>query len=133
MKDEINAMLEAVWPTSGVECTHVDSERAVAKLVAGERDVRPGGYLSGPAQFAVADSAFWFLVSGALGRVEPMALTSELSIRFLRPAIGDRLMAEATLDRRGSSTVVATVRVWVDDPSKPCSVAQGTYTLPREE
>ena len=29
----------------------------------------------------------------AVGRVEPMALTSELSIRFLRPAIGSVLWA----------------------------------------
>ena len=29
------------------------------------------------------------------GRIEPMALTSELSIRFLRPAVGERLLCRA--------------------------------------
>ena len=43
----------------------------------------------------MADSAVWFLVNGALGRLEPMTVTSELSIRFLRPAKGDKLYARA--------------------------------------
>jgi len=60
-----------------------------------------------------------------------MALTSELSIRFLRPAQGSMLWARATLDSAGRRNVVGTVRVWVDDrEDRAVSVAQGTYVLP---
>ena len=80
---------------------------------------------------AAADVVLWFLVFGAIDRVEPMAMTSELSVRFLRPGIGTRLFARASLDRAGRTSVVGTVRVWTDDnESKPCSAAQGTYALP---
>jgi uncharacterized protein (TIGR00369 family) len=130
--EAINGMLEALWEGAGVRCVEVGEARAVASMVPRQTDLRPGGFISGPTQFAIADSAFWFLVSGALGRVEPMALTSELSIRFLRPAVGDEIFAEATLDRLGRRAVVATVRAWTDDPTRPCAVAQGTYTLPGE-
>ena len=60
-----------------------------------------------------------------------MALTSELSIRYLRPAIGETLWARATLDKAGRRNVVGTVRVWTDDrPDKPTATAQGTYAMP---
>lgn len=130
--DDVNAMLEEYWPGAGVRCTEVGAEAASAVLTPRPQDMRPGGFISGPAQFAAADTAFWFLVSGVRDRAEPMALTSELSIRFLRPAVGDTLVADAVLERAGKSSVVATIRVWTTDPDRPCSVAQGTYVLPRD-
>ncbi len=130
--DDLNQMLDTMWPSAGVRCVELSTEHAIAERAPSPHDLRPGGYISGPAQFAIADSALWFLVSGALGRVEPMALTSELSIRYLRPALGEMVRARATLDRRGRHSVVATVQVWTDDPSRPTAVAQGTYALPRE-
>ena len=127
---DINEMLDAFWPGVAVRCVELSETHAVAQLEVEARDLRPGGFISGPTQFALADSAFWFLVSGALGRVEPMALTAELSIRYLRPATGGMLKAVASLDRLGKRSVVATVKLWTDDPERPTSVAQGTYTLP---
>ena len=60
-----------------------------------------------------------------------MALTSELSIRFLRPCIGTTLWARATIDAAGRRNVVGTVRIWTDDnEAKPCATAQGTYVMP---
>lgn len=131
--DTVNGMLEEFWPDVNVRCSKVSAEAASAVLTPRPVDVRPGGFISGPAQFAAADSAFWFLVSGVLDRAEPMALTSELSIRFLRPAIGDTLVADAVMERAGKTRVVATIRVWTTDPDRPCSVAQGTYALPRDD
>jgi acyl-coenzyme A thioesterase PaaI-like protein len=89
--------------------------------------------VSGPTQFALADAALWYLVFGAIGRIEPMALTSELSIRFLRPAQGEVMHARATLDGLGRRNVVGTVHMWCDDRRhKPTATAQGTYALPME-
>ena len=95
--------------------------------------MRPGGFISGPTQFAIADAALWYLAFGAIGRVELMALTSELSIRFLRPAIGDVLNARAELASKSRRSVVGTVWVWAgDDERRPSAVAQGTYALPSD-
>ena len=75
----------------------------------------------------------WYLAFGALDRIEPMALTSELSIRFLRPAQGETMWARAELDKAGRSSVVGTVKIWMDDrPDRLVSTAQGTYALPRD-
>ena len=128
--EEINAMLDTFWPSARIRCASVGSTWGEAKLEVAPNDLRPGGFVAGPIQFACADAAFWFMVAGALGRVEPMAMTSELSIRYLRPASGESVCARAELVRLGRSTVVANVSVWSGDPERPTAVAQGTYTLP---
>ncbi len=128
---DVNAMLREGFPGSPNLCTELGDGYAVASRVVDPAELRPGGFISGPTQFGLADAALWFLVFAAIGRVEPMALTSELSIRYLRPAVGDVLWAKATLDAAGRRNVVGTVRVWVDDrEDKPTAVAQGTYVLP---
>ena len=93
--------------------------------------IRPGGYISGPTQFSIADLALWYGVFGAVG-LEAMALTSELSIRFLRPATGTELNARADLQSVGSKSVVGSVVIWTTDLDKPTAVCQGTYALPKE-
>ena len=105
------------------------SSKPLGLNVSGETHLRPGASISGPHSF-MRDAALWFLCSSALGRVEPMAVTQELSIRFLRPAVGTRLFAEAQLERQGKQSLVASVHVWTIDESRPTAVAQGTYQLP---
>jgi uncharacterized protein (TIGR00369 family) len=129
--DSINAMVLHEFPGTGNDCTEIGRDYAVARRLVAPADLRPGGSTSGPTQFSLADAALWYLVFSAISRVEPMALTSELSIRFLRPAVGETLWARATLDRAGRRNVVGTIRLWVDDdPAATVSVAQGTYALP---
>ena len=129
--EEINALVRPEFPGSPNECAEVGDGYAVARRVVAAVELRPGGYISGPTQFAVADAALWYLVFAVIERVELMALTSELSIRYLRPAVGETLWARATLDKAGRRNVVGTVRVWTDDGTdKPTATAQGTYALP---
>ncbi len=129
--EEINALVQPAFPGSPNSCAEVGDGYAVARRVITGEELRPGGYISGPTQFAVADAALWYLVFAVIERVELMALTSELSIRYLRPAIGETLWARATLDKAGRRNVVGTVRVWTDDRThEPTATAQGTYALP---
>lgn len=127
----VNAMVRESFPGSRNECTELTATTATARLLATADDVRPGGFISGPTQFGLADAALWYLVFGALGRIELMALTSELSIRFLRPAIGDVLYGRAELASISRRSVVGSVSVWAgDNEHRPSAVAQGTYALP---
>lgn len=128
----VNRMLEEAFPGTGNTCVSLGADRALARRDVEPGVLRPGGYVSGPVQFGLADAALWYLVFGVIGRVEPMALTSELSIRFLRPAQGTTLWGEASLESAGRRSIVGSVRVWADDArDRPSSVAQGTYVLPR--
>lgn len=129
--DAINEMVTEQFPGSANRCVEIGDDYAVAAYQVTPTDIRPGGFVSGPCQFALADCALWFLAFVALGRIEPMALTSELSIRFLRPAVGDRVMCRADLEAVSRRSVVGTAHVWIDDrPDKITATAQGTYAIP---
>jgi len=126
----VNDAVSLAFPGSRARCVELGAHHAVATVATGDDDIRPGGFIAGPTQFALADAALWFLVFGALGRIEEMALTSELSIRYLRPAVGTTLHARADLAAMSRRNVVGSVSVWTVDTAKPTAVAQGTYALP---
>lgn len=128
---EINETVAELYPGTRNRCLEIGPDFAVVAVDIEESDIRPGGFISGPTQFALADCALWFLAFGALDRIEPMALTSELSIRFLRPAQGARLLCRADLESRSRRSVVGTCHTWVDgEPDRITSTAQGTYAVP---
>ncbi|MDA3015840.1 MAG: PaaI family thioesterase [Actinomycetota bacterium] len=129
--DAINAAVMASFPGSHHRCHEIGDGYAISRFTPDETSIRPGGYISGPTQFAAADAVLWYASFVALGRIEEMALTSELSIRFLRPAIGDVLWARGDVNIVTRRSIVGTVRVWCDDRSdKPTAIAQGTYAIP---
>jgi acyl-coenzyme A thioesterase PaaI-like protein len=78
---------------------------------------------------ALADVAGYALTLGHVGPVA-MAVTSSLSLHFLRACPPGRLHAEANLLRLGRRLVTSEVRLFVEDPAR--LVAQGTvvYALP---
>ncbi len=98
----INEMLAKHWPAARCACTEVGAAHATA----------------------------WFFCFGATGRIEPLALTSDLTIRFLRPARGETVFARAELNKLGRRSVVGSVTVWTEAPDAPSAIAQGTYVLP---
>jgi len=131
--EEVNDHLFAVYPAagaSGVRCDSVSDGSAVARWIFDETQLRPGRYISGPTQFMLADTALWFAVFSVIG-MESMAVTSEMSIRFLRPAQKRDLLAEATIDSVSTRRIVGTIRLWIDgSPDRPVAVAQGSYARP---
>jgi uncharacterized protein (TIGR00369 family) len=129
--DAVNAMVVEQFPGSLNRCIELGEDWAVAAYDVTPADIRPGGFVSGPCQFALVDCALWFMAFVGLGRIEPMALTSELSIRFLRPAVGDRMICRAGIEAVSRRSIVGTAHVWVDgQPDKITAAAQGTYAVP---
>ncbi len=112
------------------ECLEISGRHVVTRMGVSPSSIRPGGFISGPTQFGMADLSLWYAVFGAIG-LEAMALTSELSIRFVRPAVGDVLVARTNLHSVGKRNIVGSVVMWTADPDKPTAVCQGTYVLPK--
>ena len=80
--------------------------------------------------FTLADSALWFASFTVLG-IEAMAVTSEMSIRFLRPARNGDLVARARIQSVGQRRLAGTIELWIDgEPEKLVAIAQGTYSRP---
>lgn len=131
--DEINEYLEALGDFTGqgsVRVEDVTEDTVRVRWSYDEAALRPGGYISGPTLFTVADLAGWamsFLRNG----IEPMAVTWDLHITFLRPAIGGDVVANAKVLKQGRSLVYGEVTMHIDgQPEKPVAHATVTYVLP---
>lgn len=127
--DEINEFIVRDFSGSDSRCIDIGDGWAVVRLEPRATNLRPGEIISGPTVFGLCDAALYYACFSVLG-IEPMALTSELSIRFLRPAQGAAVFARAELDQVGRRTIIGTVRAWTADESEPVAVAQGTYVRP---
>lgn len=127
--EEINEFLARDFPGSGNRCEEVGPRWAVAVLATEGINLRPGGILSGPTVFGICDAALYYACFTAIG-IEPMTLTSELSIRFTRPARGAELRARADLHHVGTRSIVGSIVAWTDSVDRPVAVAQGTYVRP---
>ena len=127
---------DAAHSLAGCQCHEVSARHVLVSRMPSAADIRPGGFVCGPFQFALADVGMWFACFGAYGRIEPMALTSELSIRYLRPAIVAPetglapLWARVDVNSVGRKSMVSTATLWLDNQDRPTAVAQGTYTMP---
>jgi uncharacterized protein (TIGR00369 family) len=115
----------------GHRCVESGPGYIVSRWTYDPTKLRPGGFIAGPTQFSLADTALWFLTFTVLG-LAPMAVTSEISIQFLRPAVGGDLLARAEILRAGKAKISGTVRLWVDGaPDKLVSHVVGSYMQSR--
>ena len=129
--EQINAFLTEQFLTPN-SCASVGAGWAVARMDTDQALLRPGGIISGPTVFGACDAALYYACFTIVG-IEPMVLTSELSIRFLRPARGPSLFAKAVLNHPGKRSMIGTIVAWTDDIDRPVAVAQGTYIPPRPD
>lgn len=96
------------------------------------RHLRPGGTVSGPAMFGLADLAIYLALLSRIGEV-PLAVTVNASIDFLRkPAAGRDLLAEARLLKLGRRLAVAEALIASEGGEAPVARASMTYAIPPE-
>jgi uncharacterized protein (TIGR00369 family) len=91
--------------------------------------VRPGGTVAGPVLMAAADFALYGVVLSLIGRVD-LAVTTSLTINFLRrPPPGD-VVARATILKLGKRLAVGEVSLYAGDNEDLVAHVTGTYSIP---
>jgi uncharacterized protein (TIGR00369 family) len=94
-----------------------------------KRVLRPGGTQSGATMMALGDFAMYLAVLSAIGWV-PLAVTTNLTINFLRkPPPGD-LIAEAHLLKLGKQLAVGDVSIRADGGEDMVAHVTSTYSIP---
>ena len=94
--------------------------------------IRPGGSVSGPTMFKLADLSAYIAIIGVKGEAAVQAVTSNISMNFLaRPEPRD-LICELTLLRLGRRLAVAEARLTSDGRPDLICHATCTYALPIE-
>ena len=131
--EEVNAFYDEVFQGSGDtdRVLEMREDYALVRQPVDKANLRPGGYINGPTQMAIADSAAYVAIFTRIG-ITPMALTSNLNINFLRPCIGDAVIAEAHLLKLGRTLAVISVDVRAEGSDKLSSQATINYSIPAE-
>ncbi len=100
------------------------------RLVVAERHLRPGGTVSGPSMFGLADVSVYAMVLARKGR-QSLAVTTNSSIDFLRKPIGGAdMVAKCRLLKLGRSLAVGDVLMYSQGSDDPVARASMTYSIP---
>ena len=132
---EINALLDRIFPqisrrgSRSFTCEAVGPLSGRMRLHYHERHLRPGGTISGPAMFGLADVALYATILAHIGPVA-LAVTTNMSINFLRkPGPGD-LIAQCRLLKLGKRLAVGEVTMCSEGSSEIAAHVTGTYSIP---
>lgn len=100
------------------------------RMMIAERHLRPGGTVSGPSMFALADVAIYLAILARIGPVA-LAVTTNCSIDFMRkPEAGRDLLAEARLLKLGRVLAVGDVLLRSEGSDALVARAGLTYSIP---
>ncbi|MBL4731618.1 MAG: PaaI family thioesterase [Rhizobiaceae bacterium] len=129
---ELNEFVKEVFPESIQYLWHAEEIlpggiRVSMKIT--EKDLRPGGTISGPTMFSLADVTAYLLILAHIGKVA-LAVTTNLNINFLNKPVHGDLIAEGTLLKLGKRLAVCDVRISSVVDHQLVAHATATYSIP---
>ena len=113
----------------GIRTMSIGEGQAVMRMHYDPRLIRPGGTIAGPALMALADVAMYAVVLGMIGKVE-LAVTTNLSINFLRKPPPADVLAEGRLLKLGKRLAVGEVLLTSAGSDELVAHVTGTYSIP---
>jgi len=94
-----------------------------------KRALRPGGTLVGAAMMSLGDFAMYVAVLSAIGWV-PLAVTTNLTINFLKKPAARDLLAQARLIKLGKRLAVGEIAIRSDGDDDLVAHVTSTYSIP---
>ncbi len=129
---ELEQFLQTEFPQVGAEFRILSLAENTAQLemVIAEQNLRPGGTVSGPSMFALADLAFYIALLAMIGP-KALAVTTNASIDFMRkPSAGLGLVGTARILKLGRVLAVGDVLICSKGQDQPVARASLTYAIP---
>ena len=133
-KAALQAFLASDFPqvSEDFQIEEVRPNQARIRLVTSPQHLRPGGTVSGPAMFALADVSVYLTVLAMIGP-KALAVTTNCSIDFMRkPAAGRDLICECRLLKLGRVLAVGDCLIFSEGSDTPVARATMTYSIPPE-
>jgi len=133
-RKELVDLLHAEFPemfraTSGYDIEEVWHGGCRVRRHYSDRSLRPGGTVSGPTMMALADFTMYVAVLSAIGWV-PLAVTTNLTINFLKKPAPRALIAEARLLKLGKRLAVGQVDMRSEGDDDLVAHVTSTYSIP---
>ena len=129
---DIQAFLAEVFPQidSQFHIESVTEQGALVRMPRHEKHLRPGGTVSGPAMFALADVSMYIALLGRIG-LEALTVTTNCSIDFLRkPSAEADMLCDVTILKLGKTLAVGNARLFSEGMEQPVATATLTYAIP---
>ena len=129
---ELTEFLNDVFPQVKGEMVieAVGPMTARLRLPVAERHLRPGGTVSGPTMFMLADCAYYVATLAMIGR-EALTVTTSLTINFLSKPPAADLVCEARILKLGRVLSVGEATLWSEGRDDgPVAHAAVTYAIP---
>jgi uncharacterized protein (TIGR00369 family) len=132
--DELERLLAAEFPQmfsaeGGLSIEYVEQGACRIRQSFRADTLRPGGTISGVAMMGLADVSMYIAVLASIGWV-PLAVTTNLSINFLRKPAQRDLLAECRLLKLGKRLAVGEVTIRSEGLNEPVAHAAATYSIP---
>ena len=103
---------------------------AVIRLNVGEEHLRPGGTVSGPSMFALADVSVYLAILAMIGP-KALSVTTNCSIDFMRkPEAGRDLLCHVRLLKLGRVLAVGDCLLFPEGSDQAVARASLTYSIP---
>ena len=112
-----------------------DEGRLSVEMPVNDKHLRPGGTVSGPSMFALADVAFYLAILKKIGP-EGLTVTTSATINFMRKPRLEPLVGIPQIHKLGRQLVVGNVLIYAaSDPmfEKPVASASLTYSVPPKQ
>ena len=131
-REELSEYMASVFPQirEDFAIDELTADRVTMRLLTDDRHLRPGGTVSGPSMFALADVAVYAMVLARVGK-KALAVTTNCSLDFMRkPEAGRDVIAECRLLKLGRVLAVGDVLMFSEGNDKPVARATLTYSIP---
>ena len=128
----LQMFLEESFPqvTGELEFLALTPECLKLKLIVAQHHLRPGGTVSGPTMFMLADVAVYLAILARLGPVA-LAVTTSCAIDFMRkPAAGADIICETKILKLGRALAVGDAMIYSVGQADPVARAGLTYSIP---
>lgn len=132
--EELTALLAEIFPQVAADfrIEELSEDHIQMRLLVQDRHLRPGGTVSGPSLFALADVSLYAMLMARVGP-KALAVTTSASIDFMRkPAAGQDVLADCKLLKLGRVLVVGDVLMRSEGSNKVVARASMTYSIPPE-
>jgi uncharacterized protein (TIGR00369 family) len=129
---EVNQLMAEVYPQLNAdhlsyEAVDVFPGGCTVRLNADERHLRPGGTVSGPCLFTLADIGGYACVLSHAGP-DALSVTTNISINFMRKAGAGAVLGHCRILKLGRSLMVFDIDIVAD--GQTVAHATGTYSVP---
>ncbi|WP_195821948.1 PaaI family thioesterase [Roseobacter sp. MH60115] len=128
----LNSFLDQVFEQVADDFTveEVAPEALTVRLTVSDKHLRPGGTVSGPTMFALADVGAYLITLARIGP-QALAVTTNCTIDFMRkPAAGVDLIGKVRLLKLGRQLSVSDVLIYSEGVDAPVARASLTYAIP---